>query len=193
MPGPVFFTQKRVGINGELFTMVKFRTMNLNHGGSSITVKGENRITPLGSFLRKHKLDELPEFWNILKGHMSFVGPRPDVPGYADLLKGDDRLMLSVRPGLTGAASLCFVNEEELLSEQNDPVKFNDEILFPEKVRINNNYINSWSFGLDIKIIFNTLTGKKLKEFWAQNEIERLIRNEPRTFVKPEKDGKPSR
>lgn len=192
MPGPVFFTQARVGKDGKLFTMVKFRSMKINHDGSSITVKGENRITPLGSFLRKYKLDEFPEFWNILKGDMSFVGPRPDVPGYADLLQGDDRLMLSIRPGLTGAASLCFINEEELLAKQNDPLTFNNEILFPEKVRINNNYINSWSFGLDIKIIFYTLTGRKLKEYWAQNEVEKLISKQPRTFLKPGRRNNPS-
>ena len=183
MPGPIFFSQKRVGKNGRLFTMVKFRSMKVDHGGTSITVKGESRITPFGSFLRKYKLDELPELWNILKGEMSLVGPRPDVPGYADLLKGKDRLMLSIRPGLTGAASLCFIDEEALLSKQEDPVKYNDEVLFPEKVRINNNYIKNWSLILDIKIILHTLTGKKLNEYWAQDETQKLINNEPRTFV----------
>lgn len=185
MPGPVFFIQNRVGQDGKIFSMVKFRTMSLGHGGSSITVKGENRITPLGSYLRKYKLDELPEFWNILKGDMSFVGPRPDVPGYADQLQGNDRLMLSVKPGLTGAASLCFVNEEELLSKQNDPVKFNDEILFPEKVRINNNYINEWSFCLDVKIILFTLLGKRLSEPWAQDETSREKNKSASNSTKP--------
>lgn len=172
MPGPIFFRQKRVGYEAKLFRMVKFRTMKVNHGGSSISVKGESRITPLGATIRKYKLDELPEFWNILKGDMSFVGPRPDVPGYADLLEGDDRLLLSVKPGLTGAASLLFSNEEELLANQADPVKYNDEVLFPEKVRINNNYVQNRSFWLDLKIVVFTILGRKLKEPWAQSDLQ---------------------
>jgi lipopolysaccharide/colanic/teichoic acid biosynthesis glycosyltransferase len=172
MPGPVFFKQNRVGRNAELFRMVKFRTMKVNHGGSTISVKGESRITPFGAIMRKYKLDELPEFWNILMGDMSFVGPRPDVPGYADLLKGDDRLLLTVKPGLTGAASLFFSNEEELLANQADPIKYNDEVLFPEKVRINNNYVQNRSFCLDLKIIVFTIIGRKLKEPWAQSDSQ---------------------
>lgn len=164
MPGPVFFQQMRVGKDAVLFRMIKFRTMTVGHGGSTISVKGESRITPLGAMLRKYKLDELPELWNILKGDMSFVGPRPDVPGYADKLEGEDRLLLSIRPGLTGAASLKFSNEEELLALQDDPVKYNDEVLYPEKVRINNNYVRHMSFGLDLKIIIFTILGKRLKE-----------------------------
>jgi len=167
MPGPIFFRQNRVGKDAKLFRMVKFRTMKVNHGGSTISVKGESRITPLGAVMRKYKLDELPEFWNILIGDMSFVGPRPDVPGYADKLTGDDRLLLTVRPGLTGAASIKYANEEELLSEQEDPIRYNDEILYPAKVRINNNYVKNWSFFLDMKIIIFTLLGKKLDEDWA--------------------------
>lgn len=171
MPGPVFFRQNRVGRKAKLFKMVKFRTMKVNHGGSTISVKGESRITPLGATMRKYKLDELPEFWNILKGDMSFVGPRPDVPGYADLLEGEDRLLLTIKPGLTGAASILFSNEEELLAKQKDPIKYNDEILFPEKVRINNNYVKNWNFWLDIKIIIYTILGKKLNEPWAQSNL----------------------
>lgn len=167
MPGPIFFRQYRVGKDAKLFRMVKFRTMKVNHGGSTISVKGESRITPLGGTMRKYKLDELPEFWNILIGDMSFVGPRPDVPGYADILQGDDRLLLTVRPGLTGAASIKYANEEELLSEQEYPIKFNDEVLYPAKVRINNNYIRNWTFFLDIKIIIYTLLGKRLEDKWA--------------------------
>ncbi len=167
MPGPIFFRQNRVGRDARLFRMVKFRTMKVNHGGSTISVKGESRITPLGATMRKYKLDELPEFWNILVGDMSFVGPRPDVPGYADILKGDDRLLLSFRPGLTGAASIKYSNEEELLAEHDDPIRYNDEILYPAKVRINNNYVKNWSFFLDIKIILFTLLGKKLDDEWA--------------------------
>lgn len=164
MTGSVFFKQQRVGRHGKIFKMIKFRTMTISHSGSTISVKGERRITPLGAVLRKYKLDELPELWNILIGDMSFVGPRPDVPGYADKLEGEDRLLLSIRPGLTGAASLKFSNEEELLALQDDPVKYNDEVLYPEKVRINNNYVRHMSFGLDLKIIISTILGKKLKE-----------------------------
>lgn len=172
MPGPVFFRQNRVGKDARLFRMVKFRTMIVNHGGSTISVKGEKRITPFGAFMRRNKLDELPEFWNILIGDMSFVGPRPDVPGYADKTEGADRLLLSVRPGLTGAASLRFSNEEELLARHDDPIAFNDQILWPEKVRLNNNYIRNWTFWLDIKIILYTIIGKHLTEPWAQSDLK---------------------
>jgi lipopolysaccharide/colanic/teichoic acid biosynthesis glycosyltransferase len=168
MPGgPVIFSQKRVGKNGEFFTMVKFCTMSVDHGGNSISVKGESRITALGRVLRKYKLDELPGLWNILAGDMSFVGPRPDVPGYADKLTGPDRRLLDIRPGLTGPATLKYADEEEILAKQNDPVRFNDEVIFPDKVRINLNYIDNWSFRLDIKIILRTLVGKKMTEPWA--------------------------
>jgi lipopolysaccharide/colanic/teichoic acid biosynthesis glycosyltransferase len=168
MPGPVFFIQHRVGRHGRLFRMVKFRTMKVAHHGGSISVKGESRITPLGSTLRKYKLDELPELWNVLKGEMSFVGPRPDVPGYADKLQGEDRIMLHLRPGITGPASIKYSNEEELLAMQPDPVKYNDEVIFPDKVKINIAYMKHQSFWLDIKIILYTIAGKKLKEDWAK-------------------------
>lgn len=164
MPGgPVIFCQKRVGQHGKLFTMYKFRSMKVKHSGSSISVKGESRITPFGAVLRKYKLDELPELWNVLIGDMSLVGPRPDVPGYADKLEGDDRRMLLLKPGITGPASLKYRNEEELLAEQADPQKYNDEVLFPDKVRINIEYLDNWSFGYDIKIILCTVLGKDLK------------------------------
>ena len=153
MPGgSAIFKQKRVGKHGRLFTMYKFRSMTVRHSGSSVSVKGESRITPLGAVLRKYKLDELPELWNVLIGDMSFVGPRPDVPGYADKLQGEDRRMLLLKPGITGPASLKYRNEEELLAEQDDPQKYNDEVLFPDKVRINIEYLDHWSFWNDIKI-----------------------------------------
>ena len=160
MPGGrVFFRQKRVGRYGKLFTLVKFCTMIPGHGGNSITVAGENRITPVGRFLRRYKLDELPELWNVLIGEMSVVGPRPDMPGYADKLTGDDRRLLNIRPGITGPATLKYANEEELLAQQADPVKYNDEVMFPDKVSINLKYIDHWSFWLDIKIILQTVFG----------------------------------
>ena len=160
--GPVIFKQERVGRYSRLFIMYKFRSMTVAHSGSSVSVKGESRITPLGAKLRKYKLDELPELWNVLIGDMSFVGPRPDVPGYADNLEGDDRRMLQLKPGITGPASLKYRNEEELLAEQEDPQKYNDEVLFPDKVRINIEYLDNWSFWHDIKIIIYTVLGKAL-------------------------------
>ena len=165
MPGgPVIFKQTRIGRYGKPFTMCKFRSMTMNHGGSSISIKGENRITPLGSVLRKYKLDELPELWNVLKGDMSLVGPRPDVPGYADKLQGGDREILCLRPGITGPASLKYRNEEELLARQPDPQRYNDEVIFPDKTRINRAYLERWSFALDLKIIFCTVLGKDFKQ-----------------------------
>lgn len=169
MPGgPVLFRQKRIGQYGKSFTMYKFRTMKVAHSGSSVSVKGETRITPLGAKLRKYKLDELPELWNVFIGDMSFVGPRPDVPGYADKLKGDDRKILLLKPGITGPASLKYRNEEELLAEKDDPVTYNDEVIFPDKVRINLNYLKHWNFFLDIRIIIYTVIGKELKETYLR-------------------------
>lgn len=181
MPGgPVLFKQKRVGRHGRLFTMVKFRSMTVAHGGSSVSVAGEARITPLGAKLRRYKLDELPELWNVLVGDMSFVGPRPDVPGYADQLQGDDRRMLELRPGITGPASLKYRDEEELLAviskalQNGEEIKmrdgriirsvqdYNDIVIFPDKVRINLYYLDHYSFWKDIQIIFCTVLGKKM-------------------------------
>jgi len=157
MPGPVLFRQERSGRYGKTFTIYKFRSMTLDHGGGTISVKGEKRITPLGEKLRKYKLDELPELWNILKGEMSFVGPRPDMPEYTDRLVGEDRKILELRPGLTGPATLVYANEEELLASVEDPVKYNDEVLWPEKVRLNLDYYRKRSFFGDILIILRTL------------------------------------
>lgn len=157
MPGPVFFKQLRVGKGGKLFTMVKFRSMRVSHSGSSISIAGENRITPLGATLRKYKLDELPELWNVLKGDMSLVGPRPDVPGYADGLQGEDRKVLELRPGITGPASLKYSNEEEILASVDNPQKYNDEVIFPDKVKINLDYYYNHSLWGDVKIIWNTV------------------------------------
>lgn len=160
MPGAsAIFKQKRVGKDGNLFTMYKFRSMTVGHGGSSVSVAGESRITPLGAKLRKYKLDELPELWNVLIGDMSFVGPRPDVPGYADQLEGEDRLILKLRPGITGPASLKYKNEEEILAKVTDPQKYNDEVIYPDKVRINLDYYYHHSLTGDIKLIIQTVCG----------------------------------
>ena len=155
--GPVIFSQKRVGRFGKLFTIYKFRTMQTVHGGSSVSVAGESRITPLGSILRKHKLDELPELWNVLKGEMSFVGPRPDVPGYADQLSGENKQILELRPGITGPASLKYANEEVTFAQVDDPVKYNDDVIYPDKVQINLDYYYNHSFFGDLKIILKTI------------------------------------
>ena len=178
MPGgPAFFVQKRVGKNGELFNCHKFRTMTVNHNGSSVSVAGDSRITPLGAKLRHYKLDELPELWDVLIGNMSFVGPRPDVPGYADKLKGDDRDVLKLRPGITGPATLKYRLEDEMISEyvaqkqvsgdtrpmQEIAVEYNDQMIYPDKVRLNCYYYKHYSFIKDIQMIFCTLLGKKME------------------------------
>jgi len=156
--GPVFFVQKRIGKNGKIFQMIKFRSMTvIQSSTSTISVKGDVRITKIGAFLRKFKLDELPELWNVLKGDMSLVGPRPDVCGYADNLTGEDRKILELRPGITGIASLKYYDEEDVLASQDNPLKFNDEVIYPDKVRLNLDYYYNNNLWIDIKIIFATL------------------------------------
>lgn len=163
MPGgPAIFKQTRIGRHGKPFTIFKFRTMTVGHGGSSVSVAGESRITPLGAVLRKYKIDELPELWNVLVGDMSFVGPRPDVPGYADRLQGEDREVLELRPGITGPASLKYRNEEELLAAVDNPQEYNDTVIYPDKVRINRYYLHNYSFVSDIKMIVCTVLGKTM-------------------------------
>ena len=178
MPGgPVIFTQKRVGKDGKLFTCHKFRSMTVKHCGSTVSVAGDNRITPLGANLRHYKIDELPGLWDVLIGNMSFVGPRPDVPGYADKLTGDDRVVLKLRPGITGPATLKYRLEDEMISEyvamqqengderstQEIAEEYNDEVIYPDKVRINKYYYEHYSFVKDIKMILCTVLGKSMK------------------------------
>lgn len=185
MPGPIIFTQKRVGKGGKVFNCHKFRTMKVNHGGSTVSVAGESRITPLGAKLRRYKLDELPGLWDVLVGKMSFVGPRPDVPGYADKLEGEDRDVLKLRPGITGPASLKYRDEEEQIATFVQEIKngkniypnvdftnmsdgdialwYNDNIIYPDKVRINCYYYRNYSFVKDIQMIFATVLGKKIE------------------------------
>ncbi len=177
MPGgPVLFVQKRVGRNGKLFNCHKFRSMTVNHNGSTVSVAGDSRITPFGATLRHYKLDELPGLWDVLIGNMSFVGPRPDVPGYADKLTGADREVLKLRPGITGPATLKYRLEDEMISEyvakkqaegDNRPMQeiateYNDNVIYPDKVRINLYYLNNYSFVKDIQMIFCTVLGKKM-------------------------------
>lgn len=156
MPGPVLFKQVRIGRYAKPFTIYKFRSMRLNDSTVSVTLSNDSRITPFGQFLRKSKMDELPQLFNILKGEMSIVGPRPDVPGYYDTLKGDDQLIWQLRPGLTGLDSMCYPNEQAILDHEADPKKFYDEKLWPDKVRLNHWYAENRSLWMDFKIILNT-------------------------------------
>lgn len=154
-----FFIQRRVGRNGKLFSVYKIKTMsNLGESKrSSISLSNMNEITKLGAFLRKYKLDELPQLYNVLIGDMSFVGPRPDVPGYADALIGDDRIILSIRPGITGPASIKYKDEEYILAEKEDPRMYNDNVIWPDKVKINKHYITNYSFIMDLHYILKTI------------------------------------
>ncbi|BAF70357.1 sugar transferase [Nitratiruptor sp. SB155-2] len=154
-----FFFQKRVGEGGRLFTIIKIKTMYPHLNGTSITTANDARITKSGRFLRRYKIDELPQLFNILKGDMSFVGPRPDVPGYMDKLQDEDQILLSIKPGITGPATIKYKDEEKILAEVDDPKKYNDEIIWPDKVKINKEYIEHWSLAQDIKYIIKTIKG----------------------------------
>ena len=197
MPGgPAFFVQKRVGKDGKLFNCHKFRSMTVKHGGSTVSVAGDSRITPFGAKLRHYKIDELPGLWDVLIGNMSFVGPRPDVPGYADKLEGADRDVLKLRPGITGPATLKYRVEDEMIAEfvqqikagknaqvvkfdslpdfssmtdQEIAVWYNDNVIYPDKVRLNCYYYRNYSFIKDIQMIFATVLGKKIE--YAGEEI----------------------
>ena len=153
------FSQSRVGRRGRVFKIYKIRTMkDSKRYFTSITHKNDPRITSFGSILRKLKIDELPQLWNVMIGDMSFVGPRPDVPGYADKLNDTDKsIILSVRPGITGPATLKYRNEEKILSMKNDPIKYNNEVIYPDKVIINKNYIENWSLMKDLKFLLKTI------------------------------------
>jgi lipopolysaccharide/colanic/teichoic acid biosynthesis glycosyltransferase len=157
-PGPVLFRQKRVGRNGKYFTVIKLRTMDSKSEDlGSITTALDARITPVGRIFRKYKIDELPQLWNVFIGKMSFVGPRPDVPGYADRLQGRESSILEIRPGITGPASLYFKNEEELLAAETNPRQYNDTVIWPKKVALNLEYIEKWNFWRDIGYIVITV------------------------------------
>ena len=177
MPGgPAFFVQKRVGKGGKLFDCHKFRSMTVKHNGSAVSVAGDSRITPFGATLRHYKLDELPGLWDVLIGNMSFVGPRPDVPGYADKLEGGDRDVLKLRPGITGPATLKYRLEDEMISDyvakkqaegdereaQEIAIEYNDNVLYKDKVRLNCYYYHHYSFIKDIQMILCTVLGKNM-------------------------------
>lgn len=153
-----FFVQQRVGRHGKIFRVIKIKTMRPSASvNTNVTQRGDPRITALGAFLRKTKIDELPQLWNVLLGDMSFVGPRPDVPGFADKLQGEEKAMLSIRPGITGPATLKYRNEEELLAAEKDPEAFNQNVIWPDKVQINLDYIRHWSLKRDIQYILDTV------------------------------------
>ena len=159
------FTQDRVGLKGRLFRVFKIKTMIEVSSSNSTSILCSNniRITRSGKFFRNTKIDELPQLWNVFIGDMSFVGPRPDVFGYADKLQDGDKIILSVRPGITGPAQLRYKNEEEMLAAQDDPTKFNNEVIWPDKVRINRMYIENYSFFSDITYIWKTVVGGDAK------------------------------
>jgi lipopolysaccharide/colanic/teichoic acid biosynthesis glycosyltransferase len=157
-----FFMQARVGKDGKLFNVIKIRTMRSMEGiQTNVTCATDPRITRLGSFLRQWKIDELPQLWNVLIGRMSFVGPRPDVPGFADKLTEEDRIILSIRPGITGPATLKYRDEEDLLARQTDPDCYNDEVIWPDKVRLNLEYVRQYSFWKDLGYIWQTIKGNR--------------------------------
>ncbi|MEM7745722.1 MAG: sugar transferase [Pseudomonadota bacterium] len=154
-----FFRQSRIGRFGTPFQVVKIRTMRATEGGTTVTTKNDARITPLGAKLRRWKLDELPQLWNVLVGEMSFVGPRPDVPGFMDALEGRDRDLLELRPGITGPATLKYRDEEEILAAQPDPERYNAEVIWPDKVAINCAYLRDYSLRRDLGYIWRTVRG----------------------------------
>ena len=150
------FRQVRIGLHGKKFWILKIRTLEADDESGSVTVENDPRINKIGKYLRRTKLDEVPQLWNVLIGDMSMVGPRPDVPGYADTLTGDDRVILTVRPGITGPATLKYRNEEQILAAQKDPIAYNDEVIWKDKIEINSNYVKNWSFENDIRILLDT-------------------------------------
>lgn len=171
-----FFIQERVGRAGRLFRVLKIRTMRDVAGNTTtVTTERDKRITASGAILRGWKLDELPQLINVLRGEMSFVGPRPDVPGFADELEGDDRIVLSLRPGITGPATLAFRNEESLLAECEDPERFNREVVFPAKAAINRRYAENYSFSRDLLLVVATvippLGARVIPEFRVGPEV----------------------
>jgi lipopolysaccharide/colanic/teichoic acid biosynthesis glycosyltransferase len=153
------FVQQRIGRYGKPFRLLKIKTMRDTRGGTTVTTVSDARITRSGALFRRTKIDELPQLFNVCIGQMSLVGPRPDVPGYADRLEGEDREILQLRPGITGPASLKYRDEEELLARQSDPEAYNREVIWPDKVAINREYKANWSFKNDIMYLWKTIAG----------------------------------
>lgn len=158
--GSGFFRQERIGRHGNTFEIVKLRTMRVGIPGTSVTTDDNVRITPWGRRFRRYRIDELPQLWNVLRGDMSLVGPRPDVPGFADRLCGDDRLILALRPGITGPAALKWRDESAILATVDDPELYNRTVIYPDKVALNLLYLEQQSFGYDLRLVARTLTGR---------------------------------
>ncbi len=169
-PGPVFYKQIRVGKDGREFFIYKFRKMRSDVGdkGLKITTSNDSRMTDIGKVLRQYKLDELPQIWNVLKGDMSIVGPRPEVPNYVALYNNEQREILKIKPGITDYASLEYFDEGDLLEKQSDPNLFYIETLMPSKIELNLDYIRNMSVKTDLRIIFLTF----LKIFRKVGEIK---------------------
>lgn len=158
--GSGFFRQERIGRHANTFEIVKLRTMRVGIPGTSVTTDDNVRITPWGRRFRRYRIDELPQLWNVLRGDMSLVGPRPDVPGFADRLCGDDRLILALRPGITGPAALKWRDESAILATVDDPELYNRTVIYPDKVALNLLYLEQQSFGYDLRLVARTLTGR---------------------------------
>lgn len=179
------FSQTRIGRHGRPFRVYKVRSMRTpTVGGTTVTTARDPRITRLGALLRQSKLDELPQFVNVLLGHMSVVGPRPDVPGYADALGGEDRILLSVRPGITGPASVFFRDEEQLLAQVEDAEHFNRHVLWPAKVRINCEYVRQYSLLEDLRLVIDTA--------WSRPALSRAAKARLGLLRAPEFDAAPT-
>ena len=152
-----FFIQKRIGYQGKPFLFYKIRTLKGKKHDDIIAIY--NQATPFGKFLRNTKLDELPQLLNVLIGTMSFVGPRPDIPGYADKLTGKDRIILTVKPGITGPATIKYKNEDKILLQQTNPKQYNDEVIWKDKIKINKEYVKNWSLQKDIRYLWSSIFG----------------------------------
>lgn len=157
--GSGIFRQTRIGRYGVPFQVLKLRTMRVDvEADTTVTTRDDPRITPLGAWLRRTKLDELPQLVNVVRGDMSLVGPRPDVRGWYDELVGEDRVLLEVRPGITSPAALAFRDEEALLAEEDDPVVYNRDVLWPRKVALNRKWLDTWNLAADIRCLLRTLS-----------------------------------
>jgi lipopolysaccharide/colanic/teichoic acid biosynthesis glycosyltransferase len=170
--GTGIFRQERIGRGGESIHVLKLRTMRAGTSGTSVTAAGDSRITRAGVFLRATKLDEIPQLVNVLVGDMALVGPRPDVPGYADMLTGPDRVLLDVRPGITGLASLLLRDEEELLASATNPKTFNDDVLFPAKVALNLEWLRARTMLGDVSLVVRTVLPWRFQPAFAARAAE---------------------
>ena len=172
--GPVLFRQVRIGKDGRPFRILKFRSMMQSSiGDLKITVAGDSRVTPVGKFLRRYKVDEIPQLWNVIRGQMSLVGPRPEVPVYIEEYTREQRMVLSVRPGITDSASLAYRHEEEILANQGDPEQFYRTQILPDKLARNKAYLEKITLRNDIRIILKTISSSFL--FTGKTVVRRAL------------------